>query len=276
MGKKKKDIVISIVIVIVSVLICCFIVFINPAIYDYQCKTRVYKELEDSITESVLHANINIVTNTTTKSGSMVSSYNLGASGVIFERKGNHYYALTASHVVSEKNSGEFIIIPYGSPTYTEYSANSKTHISLSEYYGQFAKAEVIYTDKTFDLAVIHFTSDRELAVLPIAEKNPDYQERIAVISNPDGEKFAKTYGEIKSKGLVEFWTSDGLPSNMVLQHSAYEAPGSSGGVVLNNSMEIVGVNIGGSTNFLGKFLSGAMIPSEQIQQFLSESNLKE
>lgn len=48
-------------------------------------------------------------------------------------------------------------------------------------------------------MAVISFESDKQISVVQIAETMPEKGDRIAVISNPEGEKFVSTYGKIKS-----------------------------------------------------------------------------
>ena len=40
--------------------------------------------------------------------------------------------------------------------------------------------------------------------------------------------------------------------------------------------MKLVGMNIGGGTNILGGFRYSAMIPCEQIRNYIVESNIKE
>ena len=67
------------------------------------------------------------------------------------------------------------------------------------------------------------------------------------------------------------FETKDGLPASRTLKHNAYEAPGSSGSVALNEDMEIVGINIGGATDAFGRFKFGVMVPCELVNIFIGE-----
>lgn len=224
---------------------------------------------------SVLSANICIVRCEETTHGNMTEySYSLGASGVIFESKQGRYYALTANHVVEEKDSSvksSFIIQPYGT---VSYSKSSDRHSSLGEYYSKFPIAKVEYTDEKDDLAVISFYTSEKLNVLPLAESDALSGERIAVVSNPVGDRFVHSFGNIISDEKIVFSADDDKSYNMAIQHNAYIAPGSSGSAVLNENMEIVGINIGGATDFMGRYRYSAMIPLRQIKLFLDNWRL--
>ena len=185
------------------------------------------------------------------------------------------YYALTAYHVVKDFENSDYIVIPYGAPTYSEYSKDSEVHVFFEEYYGQFEKAQVLYADEEYDLAVIAFKSEKKLHELSISENNPKYNEKIAVIGNPEGERFVCTYGTISSKDYYLFDSNDGLLPVKTFKHSAYVISGSSGSAVLNQEMQIVGINIGGRPDFLQRFKYGAMVPCELIYEFLEKCNIK-
>lgn len=270
MDKKK----ISIILISISMifLLVAVIIFIYPSIYDYQCKTRYYSEFESKATDQVLESNIVIVKNEKRTSGNVESSsYGVGSSGVVFASKGDVYYALTAYHVVADMDNTDYIIMSDGAPTYAEYRENSDTHISLGMYYEQFERATIEFVDEEYDLAVVSFESDKSLNVLELSETNPEYNEKIMVISNPEGERFVKSYGRIKSKDYFVFDSGDELPPTKVYKHSAYENHGSSGSVVLNEDMKIVGINIGGATDSLGRFKYGVMVTCEQVKEFLEK-----
>ena len=268
----KKKIIMTICIVTAFSLL---IAFILPLLLEYRCKTRSFDEFEEKITDSIMKSNIVIVEHEEKEEseGVIHSSYGIGASGVIFKQDGNMYYALTAYHVVKDYLNAEYFIIPYGAPTYSEYRQQSEVHVPNEEYYGQFEKATVILADEKYDLAVISFKSDEALNILSIEDVNPIYKEKIAVISNPMGERFLITFGTIRSKEYYAFESDDGLVATKTLKHNAYIDEGSSGSVVLNQNMDVVGINIGGGTNIYNKFVYGAMVPSELILEFLVENN---
>lgn len=269
--RKKTAIMIIISVFLILVSLC---IFLYPSWYEYQCKTRHFDDLEKEITNDILESNI-VIVKQERKSVQNVTSFawGVGASGVIFDSEDNTYYALTAYHVVNDFENTDYIVIPYGAPTYSEYSENSESHISNEMYYEQFEKAQIVFADEEYDLAVISFKSERKLNVLPICENNPKYNEEIVVISNPEGERFVQSYGKICSRDYYIFESNDGLPAVKTFKHNAYESYGSSGSAVLNQEMEIVGINIGGGTDFLNRFKYGAMVPCELICEFLEKGN---
>ena len=78
--------------VIVVILCVCLTAFLlgYPSIYDRQCRTRIYDDLQKKITADILKANIVIVQKKTEKQSEMVT-YSVGSSGVIFKKEGNSY-----------------------------------------------------------------------------------------------------------------------------------------------------------------------------------------
>ena len=270
MNHKKK----KITIFVVTLILICVCIFAYPSLYEYQCKNRYFEDFENKITNEILESNIVIVKQEKRVAENITSfSWDVGASGVVFDSEDNTYYALTAYHVVRDFENADYIIIPYGVPTYSEYSKNSKTHISNQMYYEQFEKAQLVFADEAYDLAVISFKSEKKLKVLPICEDNPKYNEAIMVISNPEGERFFHSYGNICSKDYYIFESNDELPPVSTFKHNAYESYGSSGSVVLNKKMEIVGINIGGGRDFMNRFKYGVMVPCELISEFLEKCN---
>lgn len=271
--KSRLYIIILVIFILAAIATVTSILFVIPGIYENDCKTRVYEDLDEKINSSVLLANICIVRHEETTQGNVTKhSYSLGASGVIISKKEGIYYALTANHVVAEKEPSanvSFIVQPYGTLPYSQ-SGQSGVNLSLDEYYGKFPAAKVEYSDEKYDLAIISFRYPADLNVLPLAKFNASSGDRIAVVSNPDGRRFVHSFGKILSDQQIVFSAGDGKSDNMAIQHSAYTAPGSSGSAVLNESMEIVGINIGGATDFMGRYRYSAMIPLRQIKLFIS------
>lgn len=269
LGRKNSRIIIAITLVVLLVVEISVLVY--PIAYESACRNRTYPDLESKIDGSVMSANIAIVAVSEKQSDNMTStSYAPGSSGVIFLREGGRYYALTANHVIAKAENINFIIIPYGAPSYKEYR-NANENVGLSSYYNQFPKARIEYADEKHDLAVISFEDDSELSILSVSESPPEQGDRIALIGNPDGERFVQKFGKITSRGVVSFAAADSFPENQVLQHNAFVDHGSSGCVVLNEDMQIAGIEIGGGKDFLGRFRYGAMIPCDQIQEFIKE-----
>ena len=74
-----------------------------------------------------------------------------------------------------------------------EYSVLSQ------ETYESMLKAEIEYVSKRDDLAVISFSTDEELAVISIADDDPNKDDRIMCVGNPQNEWFAVSYGMVTS-----------------------------------------------------------------------------
>ncbi len=274
MKNKRKAIIVLICLIFVLATVG---IWIYSSVYEYQCKTRKYEQMEESITNDILKSNIVIVKYEEKNKGNVTNmTYGTGASGVVFDSVGDTYYALTAYHVVRESENTEYYILPYGAPTYAEYSKKCESYVSNEMYYGQFEKGTVVLLDEEYDLAIIEFKSKETLSCLLINETNPKYNEKIAVISNPKGERFVHSFGIIKSKDYFKFDSKDGqLPTN-VFKHNAYVNSGSSGSVVLNQNMRIVGINIGGGTDVFGRYKYGCMIPSELIHRYLEMNGFEQ
>lgn len=273
MRKDKSKLYVIILLIFITVVLASVtaVLFIFPVVYENDCKTRVYEDLEKRMDSSVLSANICIIRREETADGNLTQySFSTGASGVIIDKKQGIYYALTANHVVENSDSSvkvSFIVQPYGTQPY--FQSEAAYHSSMDEYYGRFPAAKVEYADEKKDLAVISFYTSKDLKQLPLAESDALNGDRIAVVSNPDGRRFVHSFGKILSDEQIVFSVDDGKSDNYAIQHSAYTAPGSSGSAVLNENMDIVGINIGGGTDFMGRFRYSAMISRRQIRSFL-------
>lgn len=232
-----------------------------------------YKNFSASLSEEVLSANIILIPLNYEANGedgvSSSISYGANFSGVIFEQLESTYYALTAYHAVDDWDNSEFIILTYNVPLYKDLE--HEEHIGLSAYYEQFPRAKLEYYDETYDLAIISFESNAVLYTLDISEMAPQYGDNVTVISSPDGEERNMiTFGKITSQEPVEFGDEEGKTQHKIVEHSAYENAGSSGSVLLNEELLIIGINLGGRTNCFGKFICGMAMPSDKIIDFIN------
>lgn len=245
------------------------VLFVFPSIYDNECKTRINQRLEAMLTYDVQSSNICVIRRTSKINGNMEElTFSAGASGVIFEKQAGVYYALTAYHVVADADENtKFLIQPSFVPPFSEATD------TVAEYYKQFPAAKIEYYDKEYDLAVLSFHSGEKLGILNVAETNAEKDTEIAVVSNPEGKRFVHTFGSIISNDMTYFSGNDGAESNFIIKHNAYIAPGSSGSAVLSfnsGGAEIAGINIGGASDFMGRFSYGAMIPCQHVRMFLN------
>ncbi len=111
---------------------------------------------------------------------------------------------------------------------------------------GENIEASVIGHDPERDVAVLRLATPVESAVvLPIAETQPRVGEEVAAMGHPRGLPLALTVGRVTSmNGEFDFGgNADGVVSNLI-QTDAVVAPGSSGGPLINQQGEVIGVVI--------------------------------
>lgn len=256
---------------IISIATICIItsLVMYPFLYSYFCKHRVYPEIADRISEEILSANLKIIQQTYKEES---IGYSTVFGGVIFKRTGNKYYAITAYHAVDSLNNSKLIVLAYDQPAHSEYIATNTKYIGLSEYYKQFPFANVEYYDEKYDLAILSFESDYNFNTLDISSVPPKYGDKVVVISSPYREESNLiTYGKIASRSPVKSNDETWEVQHKIVKHSAYINKGSSGSVVMNKDLEVVGINLGGGTNIFGNFGYGMAMPSDEINDFVAQ-----
>ena len=178
-------------------------------------------------------------------------------SGVIFADAHGKYYVLTNNHVVYDHNR-----------TKHQYKIQDyKGNIYIANLFPNSAKPE-------YDLATLYFTKGTEkLVVSALARKNPIIGEEVISIGQPGGQNNAITFGAIQQYRTASLNDTPKEESNVtfeVIKHSAPIAPGSSGGVLLNSSFEIIGINYAGQANTsFSDSNYGLSIPVEKISEYL-------
>lgn len=111
---------------------------------------------------------------------------------------------------------------------------------------GESVEAAVIGHDPVRDVAVLRLASPIDRAVvLPIAEQQPRVGEEVAAMGHPRGLPLALTVGRVTSmNGEFDFGgAAEDVVSNLI-QTDAVVAPGSSGGPLINQRGEVIGVVI--------------------------------
>jgi len=234
-------------------------------------QNTVFEDMEAAFQRSNLQSsNIGLFSKTAT--GDSIS-YGECGSGVIIEKRGEVYYALTAAHVVSAENA-QVLVFTVNTEMKTDQIPGIQYNVLSREVYESMYTANVEYVSSRDDLAVISFSSDEELSVVTIADEDPEKDDRIMCIGNPQNEWFAVSYGRVTS-GIQKFGESQGFPSN-AMSHTAYMHVGSSGGAAINDQMKLVGITPGGYYSADGKaFKSGMLIPVSEIKTCLDEWNQK-
>jgi len=198
-------------------------------------------------------------------------SYTNGFSGVIFDKDKSKYLILTSYHTI-ESFEGNLYVLLWNVPRYNDLDNKDKK--GIEPYYESKPKANIEYTNIKYDLAILSFSLDDELPLVELADSNPEYGTEIAVISNPENrERNYLSFGKITTKKPVPFGDDKDKDQVNIIEHSAYVGSGSSGSVLLNNDLKIVGINLGGSTNLFGSFKKGKAMPVNRIVEFVDLYN---
>lgn len=268
--KRKQKTVLNISIVVILLLIS----FSLPSIKSF-LNQATDSELIEKVSRYALSANIKIVQLKYRNDGNSSStSVSAGASGVIIRKEGNKYYALTARHVIEEFDNidkTQIIVMGYDDLDFADSLRKGGKFQGVANYYQQFPEAAVEYSNDRYDLAIISFTTDKAYTVLPVADEIPKYGDIVASMSNPYGKRNIVTAGKISSKKPIPFGDGAGKMQYPIMKHTSVIFEGSSGSALLNENLEIVGINLGGSENIFRQYISGMAMPSNLILDFLKE-----
>jgi S1-C subfamily serine protease len=172
-------------------------------------------------------------------------------SGVIFREDAIRYYVLTNNHVTAGVPSmlHDYKVFDY----------------KMKEY-----PATLLYNSPDNDLSIVSFAKDpaQPLKVLTFATANPAAGETVIAIGQPEGQVNAITFGKVLRYEIPHYQT-DPLLSNVTftcIVHDAYINNGNSGGMLVNSSMQVVGINtFGTETNEVG-----LSVPVEKILAYLA------
>jgi len=153
----------------------------------------------------------------------LIDSKNPG-SGIIIKRNGNTYTVLTARHVFKDERAKYEIVTPDDKRYLLNYSSVKKL--------------------PNIDLAFVEFTSSQTYSVAKIGNSDLATEGKAAYVAG-----FPKTSGAINSSiynftdGRITANASRPLEDGYALVYSNNTLPGMSGGPVLNENGEVVGIH---------------------------------
>lgn len=154
-------------------------------------------------------------------------------------------YLITANHVVMKADT-----------------------VSLKTSLGGQAKAEVLWTNKAHDIALLRVEGPLDLAVAPLSCRVPDVGEDIMAKGNPASDEFITVWGKIAG-GERAFG-----PWRSVVVTDIATVPGQSGGPVLDSSGNVIGVTVGVLTAPIGFGVSlvgvGYAVPGKAVCDLLA------
>lgn len=184
----------------------------------------------------------------------MISESGSIGSGFIIKEDDNYYYALTNNHVVSSEANASF------------------TKIYVTDYNQKEYNGTVLYKNADYDMALVRFSKNASnpLNVITLASSDAAINDTVIAIGNPYGQLNSIGIGKVTNYQVPNYQrsaVSNVTYSNVV--HSAYMMPGNSGGMLINDSLEVVGINTFGSTNSTYEKTTGLASPVSKINEFL-------
>ena len=189
------------------------------------------------------------------------SSFVGHGSGVIYDYKDGYYYALTNAHVIlaTEKIAEQAVDLSF-------------FDISVVDYQDEEINAEVMFYSVDYDLAIIRFQSDKSYEIIKLAENNPEVGDNCIAVGNPLTSRNKITVGVGESYEELEL-TDSKLISDVtfnVFKHSANVKGGSSGGALLNEDLELIGINYAGKILFVVFSIDSFALPISSVKEFIS------
>lgn len=225
---------------------CSFSIFDKP----------IYSETLNHISTVVMNANVKISTSTYRMEffHKIEGPYRAFGSGVVFQKEvinnDTYYYVLTNAHVVDLD---------------TEYNHEYE----IEDIYNNTISAELILKDFEYDLAILKFKAVNELNVIELASVNPKINETVFSVGSPAGKHNIITAGKILS-----YIETDKVEYEVIV-HDAFIHKGSSGGMLINQKYQLVGINTWGFTEqdetIDENFVKGGATPIEKILEFLEQ-----
>ncbi len=175
-------------------------------------------------------------------------------SGVVFSKQEDFgsrftYYLLTNNHVIS--NGTSYVV---------------------RDCFGGEHSATLVKSDAKYDLAVLKFTSTELFTILNFVESDATANDKVIAVGAPNGQINAVTLGKVLRYTFVTV-DGHGSDSNVnfkVIEHDAPIYSGSSGGVLLNYSYEICGINYATSATEDGEFISAYAVSASKVLEFIN------
>lgn len=141
--------------------------------------------------------------------------------------------------------------------------------IKVSFKNGDSYDAELVGSDKKFDIALLKIEADRELEAASLGKSDDaEVGQWVVAIGNPFGLNYSVTAGVISAKGR----TIGHSPYDNFIQTDASINPGNSGGPLFNLDGEVIAVNSAIIRNGQG---IGFAVPIEMVQNIVPQLKSK-
>lgn len=212
-------------------------------------------EIINHVSTEVVKSNVMI----TSEAKSFFHSTSVSSgSGTIIKDDGGYYYILTNNHVI--------------------YALGNKTSYYVYDYLNNEYNATLLFHDSNYDLALLRIKKRVDLRVTSLAINDIEIDKQIIVIGQPQGQRNAITFGKSIKYERVSCSDCNPYQSNInydCLFYDARTTNGNSGGMILNDEFELVGVVTYGLTDEGGRYLYGAGSPINKVREFLVNNNFE-
>jgi|GEM_PF-2499340 len=189
-------------------------------------------------------------------------TYSSLGSGVLYKyvASTNTYYLLTNNHVVHKYRVAKL--------------AGRRNELTVRDCFDTEYAATLVCTDAEYDLAVVKFTKDEhDLTPFEFATSNPTIGQEIVAIGAPYGQKNAITYGKVVQYGGCNIDEMSSIDFQCV-QHDAWMATGSSGGLMMDLDFKIIGVNFAINVHpTTGEHTYSWAVPLLKVKEYLTVNN---
>jgi len=172
------------------------------------------------------------------------------------------YYLLTNNHAVDV--AGQYDLVSF----------------KVKDYRGNVFNAKLVCNMAEYDLAVVKFViNDNEYEYNPLylAQTNPTENVLIIAIGHPQGQANALTVGRVRGYGNPNSSEKTQEVSNVSFEIIYHDAPidkGSSGGALISEMGEIVGINFAMTATSTDNDSLSCAIPPEKIIEFLTANDI--
>ena len=179
-------------------------------------------------------------------------------SGAVFCQETNKYYIITNNHVVNAS------------------SAQDKKYYVIDSYGNEY-QASLYKNSKDDDLAVLTIRSSdvsekmADLNVLEISTVNPAINTVVFALTCPGGVINSLTIGQVLEYKTVDVEEQSSDIKYAVITHSAKIKNGSSGGMLIDSNMKIVGVNFAGASDESGTFVEAYAVPAVNVYAYVRD-----
>ncbi|MFH2116670.1 MAG: serine protease [Bacillota bacterium] len=214
-----------------------------------------YESIDDELILVATQGNILIKNISYNNEWIFTSKNSYSGSGVIFHETENYYYALTNSHVVDKHRDYKYQVI------------------EVWDYYDNKYSAFIYESSLSYelDLAVIVFSKqDAILTVMEILDGRTELGSGIIAIGNPLDQRNVVSSGQViryNKTRITDRYGETKTNEFLSIIHSASINSGSSGGMLLNYDLKVVGVNYASNHDIENP--ESFAVPSEMVVDYL-------